>query len=767
MSQKSTDNTVFVRFVPPSSNIRRHHLEDIFSEIGPIKKSSVIHTKKEEKSSSYGFVKFVTPTDAMHAEKMLNNRTLKVSDNESVKIKVERASTVTKQKSDPEDLVTLQKKRCRLIIRNLSFYAKEPHIIKAMEMFGPVVEVHIPKIGSTARGFGFVTFEKEKDANKCLQAKEPIVIANRTVEVSYSLNKTIYESQKNGKRGKTDEKPNQESSKKLNVKEEAALESKENHDEEDDQHEEDNTIDSDSSASEENDVDMDMDEDVASEADKREEEKEGGRDDTAIAEKRALFIRNLPFDATRQDLFQLFVKYGYINGVFLVKDSETSLPKGTAFVIYRDAMSADKALEASKSENNFVSQKQTTGLEDSNGNPAFDSGIVLNGRRLLVDVAVDKSTASTLAIDKTSVSKGKDRRNLYLKGEGRVDNDVNEERNAWDELPESDQLKRQRAWSDKNTKLRSPLFFINPTRLSIRNLAKHINESDLKMLCVEATKKGLAKNLVTVEDQVAHWKALGEMSTRDILARLQHGENTGVEEAIIPDFDDKNVKKSIPSVFIDRDFTTLKKNDKPPSRGFGFVEFEHHVHALACLRELNNNPLYTSEYVQNGKQTINKKKKAGKKDAVPRDGIMKLPRLIVEFTVENKAKAKKQAEHRAAQQANLIKQKKENRKQHEHLQGEKHKESRGARQRERKRERKEGEGPEVFQADPNGYKEKESDFIEMKVDVKPIKPPKRKRVDKEEEHFSKLVASYKKVFERSDTSPEATKKTTKRWFDDV
>ena len=28
------------------------------------------------------------------------------------------------------------------------------------------------------------------------------------------------------------------------------------------------------------------------------------------------------------------------------------------------------------------------------------------------------------------------------------------------------------------------------------------------------------------------------------------------------------------------------------SRGFGFVEFKEHAHALACLRFLNNNPAY-------------------------------------------------------------------------------------------------------------------------------------------------------------------------------
>ena len=30
--------------------------------------------------------------------------------------------------------------------------------------------------------------------------------------------------------------------------------------------------------------------------------------------------------------------------------------------------------------------------------------------------------------------------------------------------------------------------------------------------------------------------------------------------------------------------------DSAQSRGYGFVEFQHHGHALACLRQLNNNP---------------------------------------------------------------------------------------------------------------------------------------------------------------------------------
>lgn len=56
------------------------------------------------------------------------------------------------------------------------------------------------------------------------------------------------------------------------------------------------------------------------------------------------------------------------------------------------------------------------------------------------------------------------------------------------------------------------------------------------------------------------------------------------------------------------------------SRGFGFVEFKEHAHALACLRELNNNAAY-------GSSAAGAANKAGQR-----------PRLIVEFTLENMQK---------------------------------------------------------------------------------------------------------------------------------
>lgn len=61
-----------------------------------------------------------------------------------------------------------------------------------------------------------------------------------------------------------------------------------------------------------------------------------------------------------------------------------------------------------------------------------------------------------------------------------------------------------------------------------------------------------------------------------------------------------------------------------PSKGYGFVEFVNHGHALAALRQLNNNPAYTASARSEG---------VGKGET---------SRLIVEFSVENHAKLKLQ-----------------------------------------------------------------------------------------------------------------------------
>jgi nucleolar protein 4 len=762
--KKSTEATVFVRFVPATSEIRRHHLEDAFSQIGPIKKSAVIHN--EDKSSSYAFVKYTKQQDAEQAAKTLNDHTIMVGST-AVQIRVALASAdrhERKKTNHPAEAEgeaqqnDYKKKHCRVILRNLSFYAKESHIRSALSQFGTIHDIHLPMVQKQHRGFGFVTFDKKADAAKCVAAQS-IEVAKRAVEVAWSLSKQTFEENKsqNKKKG-TANKKSEDTKEAMNQPEKKDGDDKEKNDEEaSDSNEEeasDPDVDGDSSSDEENDgseKDVDEDEEKSVASNTMDEDNEKEKRKKEISEKRSLFVRNLPFDATRHDLFECFRQFGRVSSIYLVK--EKGVFKGTAFVVFETAAGAQRALEGAGMDATFVAMKST---EVGSG------GLTLKGRPLRVNLTVDKDSAHTFDHHQSLRA---DRRHLYLQIVGRVEDD-------WEHLPETDQLKRQAAWTEKQSKLRSPLFFINPTRLSIRNLAKHVDEAALKALVAQATSKGMGR--VTVEDAVAHWKATGDKTARDIMSLLEQPK----ENILIP-FDPKNIKKFIPSVFINRDFMVSKdKTDpKPPSRGFGFVEFQHHIHALACLRELNNNTQYSAEYVAGGKQASllrKSKKRKGETDGE----ASKIPRLILEFTVENKVKAKHQAEHRTAQLVNKLKQKKTP---DGKVDKKEKKASRGARQREKKRKQRE-EGISSLDAAQLSSKNEDLEYSHsvdqhlekekvenVKLQNKGVKPIKRRKVNKDEEQFTEIVEKYKStipvITPQEDVERVGKKTLERRWFE--
>lgn len=76
---------------------------------------------------------------------------------------------------------------------------------------------------------------------------------------------------------------------------------------------------------------------------------------------------------------------------------------------------------------------------------------------------------------------------------------------------------------------------------------------------------------------------------------------------------------------------TVYRNGVPQSKRYGFVEFKHHAHALACLRELNNArdclqylPPLQRQMIESNPQTQTQQRTA--------------ERLIVEFSLENFSK---------------------------------------------------------------------------------------------------------------------------------
>ena len=228
------------------------------------------------------------------------------------------------------------------------------------------------------------------------------------------------------------------------------------------------------------------------------------------------------------------------------------------------------------------------------------------------------------------------------------------------------------------------------------------------------------------------------------------------------------MKRFLPSLHIDRE--VLEKDGKKTvgaSRGFAFVDFAHHEHALAVLREANFNPRYSDLAAHS---------KAKGEQVMGSDGKPKKPCLIVEFVVENKVKSEKQKKKREEKEGNRTKQRMEKGKK-----AKEDKKSRGQKQREKKRKVAQGLG-EADDADGNfgvasaAFDNKDAAPAppakkgKREADAKQ-KKAKRKVKDVEDVEFEKMVEKYKSGFEtkrgkgaESDAKNEKKEKGG-RWFE--
>lgn len=184
-----------------------------------------------------------------------------------------------------------------------------------------------------------------------------------------------------------------------------------------------------------------------------------------------IFLRKVPLDATRPDLFASMKKFGPVRSCRIVVDKITGKPKGTAFIDFRSQEAATALAEASKK------------AREKKG-PA----IIVAGMPVEADIALGGDEIRDLAI-KQSGERHADRRNIYLSKEGHIA----EGSATWNQLSNSDKAKRSRAAEDASLKLKSPNFAVSRTRLNVRNVPRAWDEKQLKALFVEAVKERATK----------------------------------------------------------------------------------------------------------------------------------------------------------------------------------------------------------------------------------------------------------------------------------
>uniref|UniRef100_A0A671YES0 RNA-binding protein 28 n=1 Tax=Sparus aurata TaxID=8175 RepID=A0A671YES0_SPAAU len=444
-------NTLFVQFLPATATNKQ--LEEVFSEIGPVKQCFVVREKGTETCRGFGYVTFSMVEDAQRALKEI-----KEYDGKKISLSVAKRKLKDNKKPAPKQK-GLKKNllKAKLIIRNLSFKCSEDDLKQVCAKFGEVLEVKIPlKPDGKMRGFAFVLFKTVYQAGTALKELNLKEIKGRQVAVDWAVPKDRYLSTQQPSSAEESQSDDEDESEEQDSEEEEEEEEEEGDGDGDDDDVSQEEEDDKSSLGSNDDQDESVDEDEDEDEEEDEEDK---------AEKAGLFLIfwNLSFDTEEEGLEEVLLQYGELNYVKIVVNPDTEHSKGCAFAQFKTKEAAEKCMAAAE--------------EDSES-----GGIRVDGRKLFVVAAVTREDAAKLKEDKTKVESGT--RNLYLAREGLVRAGTK----AAEGVPEADMIKRTRFEELKRTKLRDINVYVSKTRLCVHNLPKSVDDKKLRALCLEAVK---------------------------------------------------------------------------------------------------------------------------------------------------------------------------------------------------------------------------------------------------------------------------------------
>ncbi|KAK0234917.1 hypothetical protein EDD85DRAFT_887307 [Armillaria nabsnona] len=556
----------------------------------------------------------------------------------------------------------------RLIIRNTPFNITEQDLRALFLPYGPIHSIHIPKgkDSGRSRGFAFVWMLSKKDAEKAMESCNGKVIRAGMAEGMVSdkqkkkkqrrLEKKMQQGEGTNGDDDNDEAQEAEKSSERTIAVDWAL-SKDKWEEEKTRMEEDDDVEMEDSSSEK---DQESDEEeqlgVHDGTDEDADDSSGEEDENDEEPVKpqlpppetgtTLFIRNVPFTATEDELRTLFRAFGPLRYARITLDSSTGRSRGTGFACFWNKEDADKVVEQSD-----LLKAETTGVESAPKKNPFSmpsiltpdpssslaQSLVLHGRTLDVVRAVTRDEAGKLKEEGERRREKADKRNMYLLREGVILPNSP----AAQVMVQAELERRNASFGARKALLNSnPSLYVSKTRLSIRQIPIFVSERVLKRLTLYAArefesdaKKG-ERNGLTADELAVEVDRKGQ---------LDDDEASGKKNKKKPDSRVKQAK------IIRQHERVDVITGKGRSKGYGFVEMHTHADSLRVLRWANNNPsvgkLLQEWYKDELKDLIKAEKGKGKEkddarlkrlqDEQEKAGPAVKGTLIVEFSIEN------------------------------------------------------------------------------------------------------------------------------------
>jgi nucleolar protein 4 len=609
--------SLFVRSLPPTAT--SESLTALFSDSYPVKHAVAINDPATKQCRGYGFVTFADAEDAQRAKAEFNGH---VIDGKKIRVEVaerrhREGEEATEHKAKKEVEKVEARQPPKLIVRNLPWTIKNPKQLEKLFLsYGKVKQAYIPrKSGGLMAGFGFVLMRGRPNAEKAIAGVNGKVVDGRTIAVDWAVKKEEYDKSAGGEddeeAGAEQEEDEDEGSSDAEARvdddEESVGDDKDPDDEDD--------MDDDDDEDEDEDEDGDMDEDMEDEED--EEPKQHRSEDKSAT----LFIRNLPFNCTDEDLEDHFTQFGSVRYARVVMDHATGRSRGTGFVCFYDPKDAYACLREIPMRTGANAQepanKLSSGpsvLQNTETDPT--GRYTLDGRVLQISQAVEKNQANKFTEEGNAHRdrRDKDKRRLYLLSEGTIASNTK----LWESLPPSEQTMREASLKQRKTLIEgNPSLSLSLTRLSVRNIPRSIDSKALKALAREAV-VGFATELKQGKRTRLSHEELergGEEMVKADLARKEAGKGIVKQAKVV--FESEGGSK------------VSEKGGAGRSRGYGFIEYYTHRSALMGLRWLNGHSVgYSVAQQQKG---VPHGSKAAQLEALQD----KKKRLIVEFAIEN------------------------------------------------------------------------------------------------------------------------------------